>query len=118
MARIPNGDRAVIDMRKLTHYVLDPNHKTGRHKARVFAAALGLTVEHAHVLADALRQAAAAEEAGLERRDSYGAHYRIEFAIMFKDKLRRVRSIWTIRSGEDFPRFVSAFVTAEDEDDD
>lgn len=42
MAAIPNADAAVIDRRKIANYVLDPDHRLGRHKARVFAAALGL----------------------------------------------------------------------------
>lgn len=116
MARIPNGHLALVDILKLTGYVLNPSHRTGRHKARVFAAALGLTAEHAPDLADALRNAAAAEEADFERLDEYGAHYAIEFDILFKERSRRVRSLWTIRSGEDFPRFVSVFVMTENED--
>jgi len=57
-----------------------------------------------------------ARAARLEREDEYGAHYAIEFVILFKERSRRVRSLWTIRDEEDFPRFVSVFVMAEDED--
>jgi hypothetical protein len=116
MARIPNGPGAFVDIVKLTDYVLNASHRTGRHKARVFAAALGLTVDHANDLAESLRNAAAAEDAVLERRDEYGTHYAIEFVIVFQQRSRRVRSLWTIRNGEDFPRFVSVFVMAEDKD--
>jgi hypothetical protein len=116
MARIPNGHQAFVDIVKLTGYVLNPNHRTGRHKARVFVAALGLTADHAAEFAEALQKAAATEDAVLEREDEYGAHYAIEFVILFKERSRRVRSLWTIRDEEDFPRFVSVFVMAEHED--
>ena len=41
--KIPNGDRAELD-RKIEEYVLDPWHREGRHKARVFEAVLGITI--------------------------------------------------------------------------
>jgi hypothetical protein len=37
---IPHADRAVVDIRKLRDYCLNPLHDEGKHKARVFAAAL------------------------------------------------------------------------------
>jgi hypothetical protein len=45
--KLPNGDRAEIQMEKLTGYCLNPDHSSGKHKAKVFAAALGITAENA-----------------------------------------------------------------------
>jgi hypothetical protein len=39
---LPAADRAIIERRKLEGYLLDPAHKDGRHKARVFQSALGI----------------------------------------------------------------------------
>jgi len=39
---LPNGDRAIFDLRKLVDYCLDPAHSRGRHKARVFRESLGM----------------------------------------------------------------------------
>jgi len=44
---LPNGDRAIVDIAKLTDYCLNPQHEDGKHKARVFASALGLGREDA-----------------------------------------------------------------------
>jgi len=44
--RLPGGDAAVVDLRKLTEYCLNPDHPRGKHKARVFAT-LGFTLENA-----------------------------------------------------------------------
>jgi hypothetical protein len=40
--QLPRARDAVIPTEKLVAYALDPDHPRGRHKARVFAAALGI----------------------------------------------------------------------------
>jgi hypothetical protein len=40
---LPNGERAIVEVAKLRDYCLSPTHPRGRHKARVFAASLGIT---------------------------------------------------------------------------
>ena len=50
MAKLPNRNNAVVSLEKFTEYLLNPEHPTGRHKARVFKAALGLTLENAEFL--------------------------------------------------------------------
>jgi hypothetical protein len=39
--RLPNATSAFLDIRKIANYCLDGDHPLGRHKARVFRAALG-----------------------------------------------------------------------------
>ena len=41
--RIPNAENAMVDIRKLRDYCMNPLHPEGKHKARLFAAALGMT---------------------------------------------------------------------------
>lgn len=48
--KLPNGDRAEIPMQKLIGYCLNPEHPSGKHKARVFESALGITAEDVDVL--------------------------------------------------------------------
>ena len=52
--KLPNGERASINMVKLRGYSLSTAHPEGKHKARVFAAALGLGLEQADWLRDQL----------------------------------------------------------------
>jgi len=47
---MPGGDHAIIKRGKLTGYCLNPEHPRGKHKARVFATALGFTAENADEL--------------------------------------------------------------------
>jgi hypothetical protein len=58
VAKLPNAEKAVVEVRKLRDYCLSPEHPRGKHKARVFASALGLTREDAGVLREALLSAA------------------------------------------------------------
>lgn len=56
--KLPKGDQATVDRRKVEDYCLSPTHRQGRHKARVFADALGLGPEDSALLVRALRSAA------------------------------------------------------------
>jgi hypothetical protein len=57
--KLPNGERADLG-NKLEDYTLNPVHRDGRHKARVFASVLGMSLSNSEVLKAALLQAAAA----------------------------------------------------------
>lgn len=46
---LPNGDKAVVDIEKIRAYCLSMVHPRGKHKARVFQAVLGISVEHAEL---------------------------------------------------------------------
>ncbi len=48
---VPNAERAVVDIRKLRDYCLNPLHDDGKHKARLFAA-VDITANDAQTLRD------------------------------------------------------------------
>lgn len=52
--KLPNPNRAMVDIVKLREYCLSRTHKRGRNRARVFEAALGLTANDAELLRDIL----------------------------------------------------------------
>jgi hypothetical protein len=47
---IPNAENAVVDIRKLRDYCLNPDHDEGKHKARLFSSTLDITAENAEEL--------------------------------------------------------------------
>jgi len=47
---IPNPQNAVVDIRKLRDYCLNPEHDDGKHKARLFSSILGMTPDNAEEL--------------------------------------------------------------------
>src|SRR5437867_1554259 len=108
--RMPNSDRALVDLTKLRDYCLSLDHPRGRHKARVFRAVLGLTSEDAESLGDDLQHAAANAEATVGERDSYGQRFTLDVLISGPSGQARVRSLWIVRIDEDFPRLTSCFV--------
>jgi len=108
--KIPGGARAVVDIAKLRDYCLNEQHPRGRHKARVFASVLGLTIADADVLLQALLKAALEGEALKGERDDYGQRYVVDLEVRGPRGLATVRSCWIVLHGEDFPRLTSCYV--------
>jgi hypothetical protein len=108
--KMPNGDRAVVDLVKLTDYCLNPDHPRGKHKARVFLAACGFTSENAESMRDQLLDAAAHSEARPVPPSVHGQRYVLECVLVGPAGQALVRTAWIIRVHKDFPRFVSAYV--------
>lgn len=107
---LPNAEKVVVDIAKIRDYCLSQTHIRGRHKARVFAAATGLTADDAEVLRSALLSAARQAEAQAESKDAYGHRYVMDFTLRGPTGTARIRSFWIIRTGEDFPRFTTCYV--------
>jgi hypothetical protein len=107
---LPNPELAVVDLTKLRDYCLNPDHPRGRHKARVFASALGWSAADAESLRDVLLAVALDHEATATDRDSYGQRYVLDFTIEGLAGPSRIRSSWIVREGEDFPRLTSCYV--------
>lgn len=51
---IPNAENAVVDIRKLRNYCLNPEHDEGKHKTRLFSSILGMTADNAEELRQSL----------------------------------------------------------------
>lgn len=110
MARLPNSERATLDIRKIEDYCLNPQHPRGRHKARVFQDALGIGRADAQWLRETLLKAAVEAEATEWASDEFGRRWRMDVSVRRQSKQIVIRSIWMARSGEDIPRFVTCWV--------
>jgi len=108
--KLPNADRAFVDVVKLRDYSLNTAHKEGKHKARVFADALDLKSDDAAWLRQKLLNIAKSEDCRMGRETDYGQRYVIDFELTREGKTARVRSAWIIRKGDDFPRLVTCYV--------
>ena len=108
--RLPYGDEAMLDIRKIEDYCLNPSHPRGRHKARVFREALGLQRNDAAWLRGVLLEAARSDEAFPIAVDPWGTHWRLDATIRRQGKSAVVRTIWIVRTGESAPRFVTCWV--------
>lgn len=108
--RLPHGDRAVLDIRKVRDYCLSPAHPRGRHKAQVFRGALDVGRGDAEWLRDVLLETARDGDASRLATDAWGSHWRIDVTIRRHGKSAVVRTIWIVRTGENVPRFVTCWV--------
>jgi hypothetical protein len=78
--KLPNGGQADLGT-KLEDYSLNPLHRDGRHKARVFRSALGITQANAGFLRSALEEAAAASVNAVHRgANSFGEIYELRLS--------------------------------------
>lgn len=108
--RLPNGDRATLDLRKIEDYCLNPDHPVGRNKARVFRQTLGIDRADAGVLANAFLEAARTGAATSAGEDEWGPRWSIDVAISRQSASAVVRTTWMLRGNEKFPRFVTCWV--------
>jgi hypothetical protein len=108
--KLPNGDCADLG-NKLEDYSLNSLHREGRHKARVFASVLGITLANAEELRRALL-AAATESDDVEPRgdNGFGEIFVIRFPMTTEVGSAVVLTAWIIRHGEDFPRLTTCYI--------
>ena len=107
--KLPNGERAVVDIEKLRGYCLNPRHPRGRHKARVFAS-VGIRETDAEELRTALLRAARDAEAQASVFDAYGQRYIVDLELVRQGRTVRIRSTWIVLTGQDLPRLTSCYV--------
>lgn len=108
--RLPNADQAMVDLGKLREYCLNPLHPEGRHKARVFRAALDIGPEDAEWLRQAI--IAAIQKADIIRAEltPFGWRYDVDVELIHKDRSTGVRTGWIVRQAEGIPRLATCFV--------
>lgn len=110
MTRLPNGNQAIVDARKLTAYCLSPAHPRGRHKARVFREALGVEQGDSAWLRELLLNAAIHGDAAMLGTDEFGSRWQIDITATRHGRSAVIRSICIILVGDDTPRFVTRWV--------
>ena len=108
--KLPNGERADLGV-KLEEYVLNRLHPDGRHKARVFESALGITLADPSVLRQAILAAAASSDDVEARGDNGHGHvFVLRFPLSTAKGRAVVLTAWIVRHGEDFPRLTTCYI--------
>ena len=105
--KVPNAENSAIDIRKLTEYVLNPNHDDDKHKARLFKAALNLTATDAEPLRLALFEAVRKYDAVFGRFDKFGQSYTVDFLFEWRGRSAIIRIGWIIEHDSDIPRLTT-----------
>jgi hypothetical protein len=108
--KLPNGSRAELGT-KLDEYVLNPRHREGCHKARVFESVLGITLANREILRQAILAAAAdSDEAEALGDNGHGDIYVLRFPLQTEIGQATVLTAWIILPGEDFPRLTTCYI--------
>ena len=84
--KLPNAENVLLDLGELRSYALNPTHRVGRHKARLFTALLGLGVDDAEELRDLVLNAARTLDAELAEHDEHGQRYRMDFMLTWRGR--------------------------------
>lgn len=116
--RLPNAERAFVDIAKLRDYSLNPAHEKGKHKARVFRSALGFTEADAERLRQLVIDAVLSSEAVPGAPTPYGERFIVDFQVMGLNGSVTIQSAWIVRNGEDFPRLTSCYIVRSKDGDD
>lgn len=106
---IPNAENAVVDIRKLRDYCLNPDHDEGKHKARLFSSILGMTAENGEELREILLEVVKTHEVKLGRRDDFGQRYTLDFSLEWQNRSATIRSGWIIEYNSDIPRLTTCY---------
>ena len=106
---IPNAKNAVVDIRKLRDYCLNPEHDDGKHKARNFWPILGMTADNAEELRQILLKVIQSHEAQLGRRDGFGQRYTLDFTIEWQNRSATLPSGWIIEHDSEIPSLTTCY---------
>ena len=115
--KLLNYEHAVVPRARVVDYLLSDTHRDGQHKAAFFKR-FGFTVAEWERLARVLREHAAEHNVTRVETSPYWQRYIIEGIVRSPDARNPLlRVVWFVESGEDIPRFVTAYLLRRDADD-
>ncbi len=107
--RLPNHQSALVPRRKLTHYLLSPTHRAGKHKAAFFTR-FGFSAADWLELEAALLRHAATHDVTEIVPSPFGTRYVVDGIMVVPDGREPVvRAVWFIETGGTVPRLVTAY---------
>ena len=107
--KLPNGEQAIIDERKVREYLLSPSHPVGRFKLKFFAG-IGFGPESWRPFIAALAELAEKGEARIAEEGEFGQEYSASGLLTGpRGRAVSVVSVWIFELGSDKPRLVTVY---------
>lgn len=107
--KLPAVETAEVPEAKIVLYLLNPEHRSGKGKARFFAGH-GFGAERWQELAEALRRHARENDVCKQEATPLGLRLVVEGPMMLADNaIAEIRAVWFIEAGERRPRLVTAY---------
>jgi len=111
--RLPHANRAVIDERKITAYLLSPGPPYGHAKARFFSH-FGFSLSTWEELREALRRQAQEGKVMKVEKTPFGVKYVIEGPLSTpQGRCPTLRTVWFLAKDKPVPHFVTAYPVKE-----
>ena len=109
--KLPNQKNASVSLSKISDYLISETHPVGKWKAKIFQSH-GYTQKNIDSLRDGLLSIANEEEVNDIINTIYGTKYIINGNLKTPSgKELNVKTIWIIDTGQEIPRFVTAYPT-------
>lgn len=106
---LPNLENAYISPEKLTEYLLSVSHSTGKTKAR-YLRAVGFNEQNTDILQQGLIEIAQSYNVVNTVTTAHGEKFIIDGEILAPNgSFVQLRTIWIIDTGQNRPRFVTAY---------
>jgi len=111
--KLPAADRAVVELAKITDYLLNASHPDNGGKAQFFEA-LGFPTSKPRRLVMALKALATSGEVARQLASVHGTKYVVDGHLESPEGRRSfVRAIWIVDKGQELPRLVTAYPREE-----
>lgn len=108
--KLPNHNKAIIDLRKIENYCLNPHHPVGKHKARMFKAFLGISQKDSKKLKTQILETLNYYDAEKSYEDKYGIRYFVSMKLNNEGKKATVVTVWIVREDSEIPHLVTCYV--------
>jgi hypothetical protein len=106
---VPNADRAIIAVDKITGYLLNVSHKRGGPKARLLLS-VGYRADVPQRLESDLRSQHLSLDVTRTSKNAFGVLYEIDGPVETPSgSVVRFCSVWQIDTGTDVPRFITMY---------
>jgi hypothetical protein len=107
--KVPFINEAEVPEAKIVLYLLNPEHRAGRSKARFFSGH-GYAADRWEEMAEALRTHGRENEVAKQETTPLGVRLVVEGPLALRDGVvAEIRSVWFIESGERLARLVTAY---------
>lgn len=105
---LPNANKAHVDRKKITEYLLCTSHPDGSNKA-IFFSQFGLTLENWKLLAESLCKLGKVYNVTEVVESDYGKRYRVDGALEIPNgRNPYIRTVWIIEKQSTTPRLITA----------
>lgn len=106
---MPNASTAATPEKKFVDYLLNPNHKEGKHKAHVIESVLGYNRDNWSEFSDKVFREVEKSPVSTITTTKHGTKYKVPVIVYGKKgRFLRLNTVWQIDNKSNVPRLITA----------